>query len=190
MPPPRKEEPVAASAGGLLAFFPVIKHGLPPNTRRPLDTPAPRPRQKPLTAGRTNPPSLQPVQGAFNADFMRRVRPRGVAIGKRVVRDVVAAPGVREDRDEALTVEDLWRPGSSPPPVEAVAPQDNCVVCLQLKSHPVFYSCGHGHCYTCKPFRIVAVEDFMTRIYGDWDTSEVSYEWSGLTFPVVPSSKS
>ncbi|KAJ6473622.1 hypothetical protein C8R47DRAFT_1221429 [Mycena vitilis] len=192
----------------LLSFFPVVKHGLPPNVRKPLDTPGPPPRKKPLTAGRTNPPQVQAVPGALNADFMRRVRPRGVAGVKRVPvsREVAATPGVREERDEALTVEDLWRPGSGPPFIDSVVSQDNCTICLQLKSHPVFYKCGHGHCYTCvrvwleeqwecpecratisqEPFRIYAVEEFLTRVYGDWDTSKISYDWSGLVFPVLP----
>ncbi|KAJ6461569.1 hypothetical protein C8R47DRAFT_1225816 [Mycena vitilis] len=196
-------------ANTLLSFFPVVKHGLPPNVRRPLDMPALPARKKPLTAGRTNPPVVQAVPGAANADFMRRVRPRGVAGVKRAntSREVIAAPGIREDRYEALTVEDLWRPGSGPPFVDSVVPQDSCTICLQLKSHPVFYKCGHGHCYTCvriwleeqwecpecraaitqEPFRIYAVEEFLTRVYGDWDTSKVAYDWSGLMFPVLPS---
>ncbi|KAJ7677864.1 hypothetical protein DFH06DRAFT_1316659 [Mycena polygramma] len=210
MPPKTSEKKDGRPpANTLLSFFPVVKHGLPPNVRRPLDTPAPPPRKKPLTAGRTNPPTVQAVPGAANSDFMRRVRPRGVAGVKRapVLREIVAAPGIREDRDEALTVEDLWRPGSGPPFVDSVSSGDNCTICLQLKSHPVFYNCGHGHCYTCiriwleeqwecpecraiitqEPFRVYAVEEFLARLYGDWDSSNVAYDWSGLTFPVLPS---
>ncbi|KAJ6517476.1 hypothetical protein C8R47DRAFT_1205698 [Mycena vitilis] len=208
MPPKNAKTAPVASAGTLLSFFPVLKHGLPPNVRRPLDTPVPAPRQKPLTAGRTNPPAVQALPGASNADFMRRVRPRGVALVRRkpANRQVVAVPGSREERDESLTVEDLWRPGSGPPLMGSVAEQDTCAICLQLKSHPVFYKCGHGHCYTCvriwleeqwecpecraivteEPFRVYAVEEFLCRLYGDWDTSDITYDWSGLTFPVVP----
>ncbi|KAJ6448870.1 hypothetical protein C8R47DRAFT_1230860 [Mycena vitilis] len=196
-----------AVGGTLLAFFPVVKHDLPPNVRRPLDTPTPPARKKALTAGRTNPPVVLSTPGAHNSDFMRRVRPRGVAVGTlRVVKETAAVPGVREERDEALTVEDLWKPGSGPPLLTALAVEDNCTICLQLRSHPVFYKCGHGHCYTCirvwleehwecpqckavitqEPFRIDAVESLLRRIYGEWDTSDVVYDWSGLTFPVIP----
>ncbi|KAJ7643143.1 hypothetical protein DFH06DRAFT_1333926 [Mycena polygramma] len=201
-----KDVPRPPVAGTLLSFFPVLKHDLPPNVKRPLDASAPPARKKALTSGRTNPPAVLAVPGAYNSDFMRRVRPRGVAVGRlRVLKATAAVPGIRDQRDEALTVEDLWKPGSGPPHIDAVATEDNCTICLQLKSHPVFYTCGHGHCYTCvriwleehwecpqckatitqEPFRIEAVESFVRRIYGDWDTSTIAYDWSGLTFPVL-----
>jgi hypothetical protein len=67
--------------------------------------------------------------------------------------------------------------------------------------------CGHGYCYsciriwleeqwecpdcrtiiTCPPFRIYVVEAHITKVYGDWDTSDVEYSWSGLVFPVLAS---
>ncbi|KAJ7177013.1 hypothetical protein C8R46DRAFT_1213574 [Mycena filopes] len=70
---------------------------------------------------------------------------------------------------------------------------------------PVSYACGHGHCYTCirvwleerwecpdckavitsAPNRVYGFEDLFKRVYGDWDTCTVSYDWTGLVFPVV-----
>ncbi|KAJ7779036.1 hypothetical protein B0H16DRAFT_1448572 [Mycena metata] len=179
-------------------------HDADPNVRRKLNAPVAPARKKPVTAGRTNP--LLPERHLGGLDRLRRLRPYSIATTRIVKRaPVVALPGIRELREEALTVEDLWRPGNPPPTVKCNE-EDCCGICLQLRSHPVFYPCGHGHCYVCAriwfeqqwtcpecenvvtqpPFRIDAVDDLMRRIYGDWDASVVSYEWSGLTFPVLP----
>ncbi|KAJ7020677.1 hypothetical protein C8F04DRAFT_1274797 [Mycena alexandri] len=201
----------ARQAGGtalpknsILSFFPLLNREGEPGVRRQLNTPVPLPRKRPMTAGRTNPLKSQPDAEGPNA--LRRLRPSSIAKTRLLKRPiVVAAPGIRLAREEPLTVDDLWRPGFGPPHVEGHH-DDCCGLCLQLQSHPVFYSCGHGHCYTCAriwlednwtcpqceavvtqaPFRIQAVEALMKRVYGDWDTSVVSYEWDGITFPVVP----
>ncbi|KAJ7042219.1 hypothetical protein C8F04DRAFT_1252195 [Mycena alexandri] len=193
----------SSKAGTLHVFFPTNHREPAPGVRRALNASVPPIRKKSLTAGRTNPYKVPP--GSEGSDLLCRVRPQSFAKAK-ILRPpvVVAAPGARVRRDEVLTVEDLWRPGSGPPHVDCHE-DDRCGICSQLKSNPVFYACGHGHCYTCarvwleeqwtcadcdavitrKPFRIPAVESLMARLYGDWDDSRVSYEWSGLTFPVV-----
>ncbi|KAJ6448508.1 hypothetical protein C8R47DRAFT_1085000 [Mycena vitilis] len=191
------------AANTLLSFFPKVDKA---RERRRLNAIVPLPRKKPLTAGRTNPPPVDLVPGAAAADFQRRIRPRAKAVVyPPPSTTVLACPGARLRRDEPLTVEDLWRsPGGGPPHIAGADPDDCCSLCLQLLSHPVFYSCGHGHCYTCvrisleeqwtcpqcpneitgPPFRVPRFEALVSRIYGSWDTSHVEYDWSGLTFPV------
>lgn len=91
-------------------------------------------------------------------------------------------------------------------PSSFVRPVLLCNVFAHGVMTPSSYLCGHGHCYTCArvwleqqwtcphceavitraPFRVDAVESLMARVYGDWDESRVSYEWSGLIFPVLP----
>ncbi|KAJ7933880.1 hypothetical protein B0H13DRAFT_1855735 [Mycena leptocephala] len=118
-------------------------------------------------------------------------------------------PGFRADRDVPLQVEHLWLgSGDGPPHMETVQEVACCALCLQIISHPVFYACGHSHCYTCvriwleeqwdcpeckvpmtaPPFRVPRFEDLMQKVYGNWDTSVVEYDWSGLTFPEVVAS--
>ncbi|KAJ7020410.1 hypothetical protein C8F04DRAFT_1196685 [Mycena alexandri] len=190
----------------LLSFFPVVNRDPPPGVRRPLNLRTPPVRKKPSTAGRTNP--LPAVEIAESSDRLRRLRPRSIAMARlpATSKVPVATPGKREAREEPLTVEDIWRPGAGPPEITCHE-DDRCKLCLHLISHPVFYTCGHGHCYACcrmwldwqwtcpqcevvmtrPPFRNTVVELFIRRIYGDWDTSSVDYDWSGLEFPVVPS---
>jgi hypothetical protein len=97
------------------------------------------PRKKPLKGGRTNPPPVVGPAGALNADFLRRVRPRAKAVVfPPPLPDVVVSPGGRVERDELLTVEDLWQsPGGGPPHMPDADERDCCSVCLQLLSHPV-----------------------------------------------------
>ncbi|KAJ6451379.1 hypothetical protein C8R47DRAFT_1084091 [Mycena vitilis] len=211
MPVNRAEKPTdgtlsTPSTGTLHSFFPTVDKKV---TRRPLNASVPLPRKKPLNSGRTNPSPLLPGSAAAAADFQRRVRPRSKAVVyPPPAPDVAVAPGARLMRDEPLTVEDLWRaPGGGPPPVKAHV-DDCCSICLQLVSHPVFCVCGHAHCYTClriwleeqwicpertcasivtsAPFRVPAYESLLERLYGKWDTSQITYDWSGLTFPVMP----
>ncbi|KAJ7779471.1 hypothetical protein DFH07DRAFT_765756 [Mycena maculata] len=99
--------------------------------------------------------------------------------------------------------EDLWLGGWGPPAVDNVVDDHTCNICMCLKSHPVSYMCGHGHCYACirlwleydrrcpecrtpmacKPFRVFAEEKSIARAHGNWDTSRVDYNWDGLVFP-------
>ncbi|KAJ7156448.1 hypothetical protein C8R43DRAFT_1125646 [Mycena crocata] len=127
-----------AVKGTIHAFFPSTKPVTGPGIRRALDAPTPPPPKKGHGITRVNPPSTLP--GASNVSYLRRSRPRLVARmpPKRVPRPVVvAAPGVRQERDEALTVEDLWHQSEGPPLVRAVHDDDNCNICMQLLSHPV-----------------------------------------------------
>ncbi|KAJ7019076.1 hypothetical protein C8F04DRAFT_1198118 [Mycena alexandri] len=179
-------------APNLLSFFPVINKDPGPGVRRPLTLKTPRARLKPLTSGRTNP--LPAPEKSGSSERMRRLRPINIAKARIPARSrtVVATPGVRETRDEALTVEDLWRPGVGPPALEC-HPDDRCGLCLHLLSHPVLiwlewqWDCPEcDRKMTTAPFRNLAAETFIQRIYGDWDQSTVTYEWGGLTFPVIP----
>ncbi|KAJ7823462.1 hypothetical protein B0H13DRAFT_2376037 [Mycena leptocephala] len=82
-----------------------------------------------------------------------------------------------------------------------------CGICHAVKSHPVSYECGHGHCYVCirmwlerswkcpeclavmyrAPFRVFAEEAWIADAYPNWhDTSKVNYNWDGLVFPKKP----
>ncbi|KAJ7024240.1 hypothetical protein C8F04DRAFT_1192657 [Mycena alexandri] len=120
-----------------------------------------------MTAGRTNP--LKPQAEAEKHDLLRRVRPSSIAKTRLLKRPiVVSTPGIRLGREEPLTVEDLWRPGFGPP--SGRTPSFTLVATV----------------IAIPPFRGQAVEASMTRVYRDWDTSVISYDWDGLTFPVVP----
>ncbi|KAJ7079223.1 hypothetical protein C8R43DRAFT_1143299 [Mycena crocata] len=130
MPPksPPHQPPVK---GTLPSFFPIVPTA--PRKRRPLDAPAPPPRKKPLLD------VPKPLVGTTNAGLLRSIRPRSTAVIHRSVapRDVSAVPGFREDREQPLTVEELWlREG--PPHFENFDDDDKCTVCSQLVSHPVF----------------------------------------------------
>ncbi|KAJ7018243.1 hypothetical protein C8F04DRAFT_1252906 [Mycena alexandri] len=101
-----------AASSTLLSYFSPI-HVVKPGVRRKLDTPVAAPRKKALTAGRTNP--LECGSSSGKQEKLRRLRPHSIATTKFLKRHpVVATPGSRESRDEALTVEDLWRPGPGP----------------------------------------------------------------------------
>ncbi|KAJ7459323.1 hypothetical protein FB451DRAFT_1405960 [Mycena latifolia] len=86
----------------------------------------------------TNPPTVVAKPGAADADRMRRLRPRSVAVVHplRPTRQLVAALGFRTPRDQALTVEDLWQK-AGPPHVDVLDDDHKCTICLQLRSHPV-----------------------------------------------------
>ncbi|KAJ7779997.1 hypothetical protein B0H16DRAFT_1711221 [Mycena metata] len=196
-----KKTDLGRSAGTIHAFFSSVEPE--PGIRRPLNMRTPPARKKASTAGMTN--ALTPISSIEGPDRMRRLRPSSISTMKTLKRPPsVAFPGSRVARAEPLTVEDLWRPGPRPPSMECHV-QDHCTVCLQLLSHPVFYTCGHGHCYTCvrvwleeswtcpqcdavitqPPFHIAAVDGLLARAYREWDGSVVPYSWDGLTFPVV-----
>ncbi|KAJ7109679.1 hypothetical protein C8R43DRAFT_1139629 [Mycena crocata] len=111
--------------------------------------------------------------------------------------------GWRADRATPLRREDLWIGGNGPPILDAEYTEHLCTICLSLKSHPVSYICGHGHCYACirlwlevewgcpdcrtvmtaPPFRVFSEEKSIERLHGEWDTSRVSYRWDGIAFP-------
>ncbi|KAJ7855833.1 hypothetical protein B0H13DRAFT_2357681 [Mycena leptocephala] len=116
------------------------------------------------------------------------------------------APGVRASRDSPLTREALWLNDEWPPTAEQVQPDDQCGLCLSLKSRPVSYKCGHSHCYVCirvwleqswecpdmfcgltlhsEPIKAVEEELRVAARYPDCvDNTSVDYSWKGLVFP-------
>ncbi|KAK7050159.1 hypothetical protein R3P38DRAFT_3173227 [Favolaschia claudopus] len=114
--------------------------------------------------------------------------------------------GSRVYRPVALQANDLWIGSVRPDPPLQVFEEYICAICLSLKSHPVSYVCGHGHCFVCirlwlerdwrcpecrvemdrPPFRMFVEEKSILRLCGDWDSSEVTYDFSGLSFPSRP----
>ncbi|KAJ7615097.1 hypothetical protein DFH06DRAFT_1343952 [Mycena polygramma] len=59
------------------------------------------------------------------------------------------ADGYRELRAQLVTAEDLYYTAHLPPAESTERAHQKCGICLQVKSHPVSYNCGHGHCYVC-----------------------------------------
>ncbi|KAJ7130746.1 hypothetical protein C8R43DRAFT_1133836 [Mycena crocata] len=204
MPPARLKSPKLAQAdtptvpppGTLYDFFKSVKPEPVKRPRRLLTAKAPPPRKSPLSGGKSNPPVVSAVLGAAESDRLRRYRPRGIAAvhptGARIDRTILEFSGARNDRVSPLLVEDLWDSPHGPPYVAgSVSEEFQCGICLQLKSHPVSYTCGHSHCYSCirvwleeqwscpdcraiitvAPFRVYAEERHIARHYGNWDTS-------------------
>ncbi|KAJ7164822.1 hypothetical protein C8R43DRAFT_1122700 [Mycena crocata] len=71
-------------------------------------------------------------------------------------------PGWRATHDEELTAADLYQTEARPPPQGTDRTHQRCSICLQIKSHGVGYSCGHGHCYVC--IRLWLEEEFTCPI--------------------------
>ncbi|KAJ7216229.1 hypothetical protein C8J57DRAFT_1538046 [Mycena rebaudengoi] len=111
--------------------------------------------------------------------------PRLVA-NRRLPSSVNNNNGVRVPRTQALAAHEL-RVGAEPPDMADFDPLYACSICLSLKSHPVSYTCGHGHCYLCirlwlerdwgcpdcrapiriAPFRIFSEERAIESLYGN-----------------------
>ncbi|KAJ7429109.1 hypothetical protein B0H11DRAFT_2266965 [Mycena galericulata] len=112
--------------------------------------------------------------------------------------------GWRAPREEDLTRDDLLLNGVAPTPRETTRSHQRCGICLNVKSHPVSYTCGHSHCYCCirlwleqrwvcptcvtvmnmPPHRNYEEEAGIALDYPDWvDQSVVDYSWDGLRFP-------
>ncbi|KAJ7764956.1 hypothetical protein DFH07DRAFT_955782 [Mycena maculata] len=112
--------------------------------------------------------------------------------------------GSRVHHELPLKYRDLWADGSGPSEQHATEAHHKCGICLEVKSHPVSYACGHSHCYTCirlwlerswncpecstqmtrPPFRHYGEEAWIASEYPEWqDESQVDYSWTGLTFP-------
>ncbi|KAJ7168769.1 hypothetical protein C8R46DRAFT_1218157 [Mycena filopes] len=198
-PTPRPRSRVVALKNPTLhTFFPAVNANKL-LTRRHLSSTTPQPRSRPLTASRTAPLPVPLDVGAASADLLRRVRPGArAAIPNRSRSQVVpAVAGAHIARDEAIVVTDIWLGiGGGPPHVPNVPGGQRCTICMQLLSHPVFYGCGHGHCYACArvwleqrwdcvdcgsiitspPFRVPVFETFVALAYGDWDTSVVNHD--------------
>ncbi|KAJ7162723.1 hypothetical protein C8R43DRAFT_1123394 [Mycena crocata] len=124
--PPAPTTAGPSRTGTLRDFFPSI-NAPGPNGRRPLTARTPPAPKRPPVAGRSNPLVVSPVPGAMGADLLRRIRPRTVAqIPRPPPHHVVAAPGYREPRDEALVVENLWLGAGGPAYIEDVEDEDTC----------------------------------------------------------------
>ncbi|KAJ7605673.1 hypothetical protein DFH06DRAFT_1348526 [Mycena polygramma] len=70
---------------------------------------------------------------------------------------VLAAPGLRgwrRTREAPLTRGELWLDEERPPVLAVPKPHHVCSLCLDVKSHPVSYLCGHSNCYVCIRLRL------------------------------------
>ncbi|KAJ7737186.1 hypothetical protein DFH07DRAFT_964305 [Mycena maculata] len=131
-----------------------------------------------------------------------RLRPRGSGPAMRHR----ARFGERKPRDHPLTEAELYKDGLLPSRPDLASHQEHlqCSLCLNVKSHPVVYSCGHSDCYACvrqwfecyftcplcseritsPPHADLAEEDAIEQAFPEWiDDSEVTYSWAGLIFP-------
>ncbi|KAJ7715974.1 hypothetical protein B0H16DRAFT_1741595 [Mycena metata] len=113
--------------------------------------------------------------------------------------------GRRVVREAPLDHDDLYIGQARPPQLDPAYEEQTCVICMGLKSHPVSYICGHGHCYVCirlwlehdwgcpecritmtvPPFRVFTEDKIIARMHGAWDLSTVDYSWEGLEFPYM-----
>ncbi|KAJ7036056.1 hypothetical protein C8F04DRAFT_1258431 [Mycena alexandri] len=114
--------------------------------------------------------------------------------------------GSRGIRDVPLQRDDLYVGSERPPPLTSDRAHQTCSLCLQVKSHPVAYMCGHSHCYVCirlhletdwlcpipdcrqvmrrAPHRHLPEEEGLMLDFPERnDRSAVTYDWEGLTFP-------
>ncbi|KAJ7123796.1 hypothetical protein C8R43DRAFT_1135847 [Mycena crocata] len=116
--------------------------------------------------------------------------------------------GWRLTRSEPLVHNDLWLGGIGGPSDQLpVKSHHKCGICHMVKSHPVSYVCGHGHCYVCirlwlerkwtcpecvtpmyhAPFRIFFEDTTLAMEYPEWkDRSVVDFSFEGLRFPEEP----
>ncbi|KAJ7048216.1 hypothetical protein C8F01DRAFT_1095517 [Mycena amicta] len=117
--------------------------------------------------------------------------------------------GWRRSNANGVDMRDVLLPGPLPPHLLAKDPIHACEICRGVKSHPVLCACGHTFCYLCirislqtswkcptcdviiraPPVRNLDVEDMLEAVYPKLatDQSRVSYTWSGLIFPTIPS---
>ncbi|KAJ7433023.1 hypothetical protein B0H11DRAFT_2259808 [Mycena galericulata] len=171
-----------------------------PRGRSPSPVALPR-RVRDCTLSRTPPPPLR---------LPRRSPPTGrTRIRPAAYRDYachVRCYGSRRHRAEYLSELDLYIDGIPPTdqPTDERTQDLQCGICYNAKSHPVFYPCGHGHCYACirmalersfkcpecrqrmmeRPHRRPDVEAAIESAFPEWNNpSRVDYSWKGLTFP-------
>ncbi|KAJ7458372.1 hypothetical protein B0H11DRAFT_1924811 [Mycena galericulata] len=160
----------------------LARSGARPESPSPPPPPRPPPRSPPT--GRTR---LRPT---VYRNYSRHLRKYGL----------------REQRQEPLVEADLYVDGVLPTsqPTDEATAYLQCGICLNAKSHPVSYACGHSHCYACirlsleksfkcpecktrmqaTPHRQYAEEHAIAKEFPGWnDPSRVLYEWAGLTFP-------
>ncbi|KAJ7607457.1 hypothetical protein DFH06DRAFT_1347497 [Mycena polygramma] len=165
--PPRKSPPAATLATRTLASIRAARQNTgPATTAGPRRQIVPGIIQGPRTRSQ-GPPSL------IRQDIPRiRTRPAPVAqtfppgvLGDAALRRArMNAPirrrpvGWRMPRAQPLTVNNLLRNGIAPPVKTTTRKHQSCGICLHIKSHPVVYTCGHSHCYTC--IRLWLEKDF------------------------------
>ncbi|KAF8127736.1 hypothetical protein K438DRAFT_2000645 [Mycena galopus ATCC 62051] len=111
--------------------------------------------------------------------------------------------GARAPRAEPLTEEELYLDPARPDLIRRPDMAHVCRLCLNAKSHPVKFLCGHTACYVCvrvlletswacpqcshkitrKPKPHAEEAAAIEQEHPGWDKSKVSYSWVGLTFP-------
>ncbi|KAJ7017502.1 hypothetical protein C8F04DRAFT_1279282 [Mycena alexandri] len=149
-----------------------------------------------------------------SAADMERIRAAlGISSANTHVRSTVERDrchrGSRDVRDIPLTEDTLYMGPERPAPLQTDRAHQTCSLCLQVKSHPVSYLCGHSHCYVCirlhletewrcpirdcrtlmrrAPYRHHPEEEGIALDFPDRDDrSTVTYNWDGLTFPRPP----
>ncbi|KAJ7657370.1 hypothetical protein DFH06DRAFT_1328182 [Mycena polygramma] len=133
-------------------------------------------------------------------DAYRRAHPpSSVRHGLRLIDN----RGGRIQREEALTEDDLYLTDARPVEIGYARLAHLCSLCHGVKSHPVIYPCKHSHCYVCirisletswacpeckeglrrAPLASAQEAASIAEDHGNWDPSEVSMSWKGLSFP-------
>ncbi|KAJ7653996.1 hypothetical protein DFH06DRAFT_1330096 [Mycena polygramma] len=133
-------------------------------------------------------------------DAYRRAHPPSTA--RRGIR-IIDNRGGRMPREEPLTEDNLYLTDARPTELGYARLAHLCSLCHGVKSHPVIYPCKHSHCYVCIRISLETswscpdCEEALRRAplasgeeaasiaedHGDWDASEVSMSWAGLSFP-------
>ncbi|KAJ7701959.1 hypothetical protein B0H17DRAFT_1176411 [Mycena rosella] len=111
--------------------------------------------------------------------------------------------GWHAPHDGRITDEEMYI-GDARPPAHSTSPDHDCGICFNIRSHPVRYDCGHGHCYACiwqwlevsfqcptcharmfaAPTRDYDTEAKIAAEHPDWsDESEVAFSFAGPRFP-------
>ncbi|KAJ7511250.1 hypothetical protein B0H11DRAFT_2215089 [Mycena galericulata] len=114
--------------------------------------------------------------------------------------------GYRVPREVPLMDAHIYLDAVRPPLQRTNRPHYECGICLNIKSHPVNYPCGHGHCYVCArkwletsfdcpicrarithaPTRNLDTEAAIAYDHPEWvDRSLINYSWGGLIFPTI-----
>ncbi|KAJ7736635.1 hypothetical protein B0H16DRAFT_1730683 [Mycena metata] len=117
--------------------------------------------------------------------------------------------GSRDVRDVPLTADALYIGVLRPPVLKTDRGHQTCSLCFQVKAHPVASLCGHSYCYVCirlhletswlcpvascrkiirrAPHHHYPEEEGLALDFPNRDdTSAVTYDWEGLTFPRPP----
>ncbi|KAJ7871110.1 hypothetical protein B0H13DRAFT_1895895 [Mycena leptocephala] len=114
--------------------------------------------------------------------------------------------GLRQPCSTPLEEDDLYLDTARPTLLEHVKLEHTCTLCLNAKSHPVFYECKHSHCYVCirisletswlcpqcqrqmtaRPLRDDDGATEIAKDYPGWDESKVAYRYKRSRCAVGP----